>query len=100
MNWVYTDRLGPGVEVIALLPPHEGLPQPHRPKAVLFVYKQGAELYGGRGPSPALRIGFPPYGFVYGADPTCPELAEVPPCGICLKHCQTPEQMAASGRNP
>merc|ERR1712187_750326 len=56
-------------------------------KAVLFYYEKGAELWAADGEqpemSPALRIAFPPYHFIYGSDPTCEELDNVPACEAC-----------------
>lgn len=66
-NWVNADSLGSGADVIAILPRKvvaslagNAMPKPTVDKVVLFKYEKGAALKGGA-PSPALRIGFPPY---------------------------------------
>jgi len=95
VNWASVDKLGAGAKVVAILPrettvdwPSEAAPKVD--KAVLFYYEKGAELYGG-GKSPALRIGFPPYGFDYASEPSCEELAGVPDCAICHEKCKSAE---------
>jgi len=105
VNWANVDKLGKGAKVVAILPPDaskewpaESAPGVH--KAVLFYYEKGSELYCGRGKSPAFRIGFPPYGFIYGPSPTCEELKQVPNCKTCLSNCQTVEEVVGSNKNP
>merc|ERR1712007_291296 len=81
-----------GAKVIATLPPGKTLDwnnmsSPEEHKAVLFYYEKGAELWAEGGEqaekSPALRIAFPPYHFIYGSTPTCEELENVPACAVC-----------------
>jgi len=91
-NWVNLKSLGKGAKVVAILPPEKTIDwnnqsSPEEHKAVLFYYEKGAELWAADGEqagmSPALRIGFPPYHFTYGSDPTCEELDNVPACAAC-----------------
>jgi len=91
-NWVNVNSLGKGAKVIATLPPGKTLDwnnmsSPEEHKAVLFYYEKGAELWAEGGEqaekSPALRIAFPPYHFIYGSTPTCEELENVPACAVC-----------------
>jgi len=91
-NWVNLNSLGRGAKVVATLPPAKTIgwnqkSSPKEHKAVLFYYEKGAELWaaGGETPdkSPALRIAFPPYHFIYGSTPTCEELDNVPACRVC-----------------
>merc|ERR1712226_876551 len=90
VNWASVDKLGAGAKVVAMLPPESTVNWPSEAapkvdKAVLFYYEEGAELYGG-GKSPALRIGFPPYHYRHGTDPTCEELTmEQRACKGCSK---------------
>jgi len=105
VNWVNADKLGSGAKVVAILPPAatKDWPSESAPdvqKAVLFYYEKGSELYCGRGKSPAFRIGFPPYGFIYNQNPTCEELAQVPGCAICHKKCLTTEEAKMLDANP
>jgi len=92
-NWVNVNSLGRGAKVIATLPPDmtldwNNMSSPEEHKAVLFYYEKGAELWAEGGEqgeeSPALRIAFPPYHFIYGSAPTCEELDNVPACAVCL----------------
>jgi len=103
MNWVNLYALGKGAKVVAILPPSATVdwnpksnPQEH--KAVLFYYEKGGELYGGTH-SPGLRIGFPPYNFIYGSTPSCEELEGVPNCAAC-KPCTPAVELAAQDINP
>jgi len=91
-NWVNVNSLGNGAKVIATLPAAKtvdwnNMSSPDEEKAVLFYYEKGAELWAADGEqpemSPALRIAFPPYHFIYGSDPTCEELENVPACEAC-----------------
>lgn len=91
-NWVNVKSLGKGAKVVATLPPQKTLDwnkksTPGEHKAVLFYYEKGAELWAAAGgqsaKSPALRIAFPPYHFIYGSAPTCEELDNVPTCADC-----------------
>lgn len=76
--------MGAGATVVAVLP-RKSPPRIHVDKTVLFYYEKGAELYGGR-KSPALRIGFTPFHYRHGTDPTCEELTmEQRACKGCSK---------------
>ena len=99
MNWVNADSLGSGADIVAILPRDEVLeladnmmPKPEIDKVVLFKYEKGATLFDGNA-SPALRIGFPPYCFIYGQNASCDEFeldefgkpkGLVPPCDECM----------------
>lgn len=105
VNWANVDKLGAGAKVVAILPPQatKDWPSESAPgveKAVLFYYEKGSELFCGRGKSPAFRIGFPPYSFIYGPNPTCEELKQVPPCDICEKNCATVKETTSADVNP
>lgn len=108
-NWVNVNSLGRGAKVVGILPPEKTsswLKKTHTKihKAVLFYYEKGAELYAQRGEvakkSPALRIGFPPYNFIYGSDPTCEELSGTPACESCESTCSTASQWKKVDQNP
>lgn len=110
-NWVNMNSLGRGAQVVGILPfektQHwQNETSPQQQKAVLFYYEKGAELYAAEGevaqPSPALRIAFPPYNFIYGSDPSCEELSGVPGCDECQKDCLTASAWKAEdeSRNP
>merc|ERR1712194_609250 len=87
MNWASLDSLGCGAKVAAVLPMPTA-PKPEEKKAVLFYYPKGASLYGNRGPSPSLRIGFTPFHYSHGTDPTCEELTQAQKmCNGCSR-CQ------------
>ena len=117
-NWVNADSLGSGCDVVAILPREEVkaladnmMPKPDVDKVVLFKYEKGATLFSADGspgePSPALRIGFPPYCFIYGQETSCDEFEPdefgqpkglVPPCDACEPPaCKTAEEYAAMG---
>jgi len=113
MNWVNADSLGSGADVVAILPREEVkaladnmMPKPDVDKVVLFKYEKGATLFGGDA-SPALRIGFPPYCFIYGQETSCDEFEAdefgqpkglVPPCDACEPPaCKSAEEYAAMG---
>jgi hypothetical protein len=112
-NWVNADSLGSGADVVAILPREEVkaladnmMPKPDVDKVVLFKYEKGATLFGGDA-SPALRIGFPPYCFIYGQETSCDEFEAdefgqpkglVPPCDACEPPaCKSAEEYAAMG---
>ena len=68
------------------------MPKPEIDKVVLFKYEKGATLFDGSA-SPALRVGFPPYCFIYGQNASCDEFeldefgepkGLVPPCDECM----------------
>merc|ERR1712232_856163 len=88
MNWVFEHSLGDGAEVAAFLP-HNTAPEPFARKAVLFHYPAAAKLANDAGHSPALRIGFPPFHYAHGTDPTCEELSDVGEtcvgCSVCVR---------------
>jgi len=108
-NWVNVNSLGTGAKVVGILPPEQTDSWPKRThryyhKAVLFYYEKGAKLYARRGEaataSPGFRIGFPPYSFIYGSDPSCEELAGVPDCESCQADCLNASQWRRVDQNP
>jgi len=110
-NWVNVNRLGRGAKVVAILPPENttdwnSKSSPGEHKAVLFYYEKGSELWAevGEEPeeSPALRIGFPPYHFIYGSTPSCEELENVPSCAACRTPpgCMNATELSSSIENP
>jgi len=104
MNYIDVSQLGKGAHVVAILPPSKTSEFPVKPegeKATLFYYEKGDELCGDLGRSPAFRIGWPAFGFCYGASPSCEEVANTK-CvdNSCQDNCQTKEQIINSGVNP
>jgi len=108
-NWVNVNSLGRGAKVVGILPPEKTSrwnekTHPKIRKAVLFYYEKGAELYAQHGEvakkSPGLRIGFPPYNFIYGSDASCEELSGMPVCAACQASCLTASEWKKVDQNP
>jgi len=104
MNYMDESQLGEGAKVVAILPPSKTGDFPVNPegkKATFFYYEKGGKLVAPYGTSPAFRIAWPVFGFVYGPSPSCEEVGDLP-CvdDSCQKNCQTAEQIVSSGKDP
>merc|ERR1719323_1384332 len=108
MNYISRGMLGRGAKIYAALPADKvadaklGFTDSGELKATYFVYPKGADLYPGFTQSPAFRIAWPVFGFVYGKDPSCEEFETVP-CPSCRKACKSRDDMVnaiQSGKNP